>query len=72
MTDETTMLARQLLADSQVWGSACEAGIRSGSFDMGDLIIPYKMEAQKQLIRNRAELIEGDALDPVGDEVEAE
>jgi hypothetical protein len=61
MNDELRLLARKLLAESQTWGSAVEAGIRSGSFDNGELILPYRKKAEQQLIRNRKELIEGDA-----------
>jgi hypothetical protein len=61
MNDELRLLARKLLAESQAWGSAVEAGIRSGSFDNGELILPYRKKAIAML-RQPAELIEGDAV----------
>lgn len=62
MNEEVQLLARQLLAESQIWGSAVESGIRSGSFDNGELILPYRHKAQQQLLRQRQELIEGDEV----------
>jgi len=50
-----TIRARELLANSHRWGSAVDAGIRSGAWDHGSKLADFLNEAEQELLRKQME-----------------